>query len=120
MSPYMDQSGHPEHSPTLNVKHMASDIMVHEISPPTVFSGIDAVPVIQVHDKWKSLDDLAHFPPALIRNNPIIMPDPSVDDLIAKILDKQEPMRREYFLEQAKNNRAPAHTFHAQIITIAA
>lgn len=91
------------------------------------YRPIDAEPTWRGSERITSLEDLCHFAPApLARTNPIVVPEESVDELLAKILDKQQEAKSAYFREKMRESYAegtasrilPAHKFHAQIISL--
>jgi hypothetical protein len=64
----------------------------------------------------KELEDLVYFAP-LISKKRFMVPGDEVDHLMKRILDIQEPMREEYFREQAREaKRAPL--LQAQIFSM--
>jgi hypothetical protein len=90
------------------------------------FRAIDAMPQV-TQAKILSIEDFAHFAPPLARTREIIVPDESVSDLMARILEMQQPERTEYFKRQLREDRdgrmldaMPRQKFHAQIVSIAA
>lgn len=88
---------------------------------------------IDAHPQWSTLrgevisrlGDLAHFATPLARTQEVIIPaaDPTVDELLAKILAKQQPAREEYYrnLVESEGRRiGPQMKFTAQILRAAA
>lgn len=82
-----------------------------------VFTPIDAYPHYAQLDT-RTLDSLVHFAPALASTREIIVPEPSVSDLLEEILRKQDPAKQKHFLEEAKK-ATTLRTIHAKIISIA-
>lgn len=67
-----------------------------------------------VESAMHTLEDLMYF--RTIKTKRFLLPHDEVDHLMERILKIQEPMREEYFREQAKDARAAAQ-LHAQILT---
>ena len=82
------------------------------------FSPIDPYPSYIAHEP-KRLEDLVHF--ATHEQKRIILPEDSVDDLIARILEAQDPVRQEHFLREAQGHRdSPTPRLEAQILSFKA
>jgi len=81
------------------------------------FSAVDAMPQLR-ECQIKTLDDLAHFAPQMVRTEQLLVPEESVDDLLSRILEKQQAAKTAYFREQMAREGAalPQHRFAAQII----
>jgi hypothetical protein len=111
------------------VRAMANRIMIQLIEPVTAmanFSPIDCTPQLDMR-QIKTLEDLAHFAPPLVRTKEIILPEEDVPALLTRILELQKPARDEYFKQQIRAERDgmmidahPRQKFHAQILSIAA
>lgn len=93
---------------------------------PSMFQPIDALPQISTAQRM-SLDDYAHFAVPLATTREIIVPEPSVSDLLARILEMQEPAKNRYFKELVESEREGRSSdaglqrkFHAQIVSLAA
>lgn len=102
----------------MQVRHMGRQIVIHDHGPMN-FHPIDAQPQLTNHSVT-SLDDLAHFAKPLVRTQALVLPEPDVDALLSMILEKQQAAKTSYFRDMiAKEGHAmPAHTFHAQIISL--
>lgn len=90
------------------------------------FRAIDAMPQTSEFSV-RTLDDIAHFATPLARTREIMVPEPSVSDLLAKILELQEPAKNAYFRDLVDRDRRgehlqeyPRRKFHAQIVSLAA
>jgi hypothetical protein len=87
------------------------------------FKPIDALP--QMYERRRgNLEDFVHFAPNLARTQQIIVPEQSVDDLMARILEMQQGARIERLREEVREGERvsfePRQKFHAQIISLAA
>jgi hypothetical protein len=80
---------------------------------PWKFHPIDCTPTYTTEEA-KSLEDLVYFAP--LDRKRIILPDEAVPELMARILELQEPVREEHFRQQA---RAASPVLRAQILSIA-
>lgn len=102
----------------IHIDRIAAHVVVHMPSPMT-FRPVDAQPQWAMNPMGTSLDDLAHFAPSKL-SKVIVMDDPSVDDLLARILDKQQEAKTAYFREQLAKEGAtlPDHYMHAQVISL--
>lgn len=115
------------------IVHIAPQIHVQIITQDrrsldwSKFSPVDATPSV-ITKSIQSLEDLIHFQP-VPQSQEIIIPEKSVSDLLAEILQKQEPEQMQYwkrFQEEAMlaKGRArdiegmPEKKVHAQIITL--
>jgi hypothetical protein len=103
---------------------MGRDIRVHEHGPISAyanFKAIDAKPQLSF-EKVTSLEDLVPFARApLVRTQALVLPEASVDDLLAEILARQSEAKTEYFKDLVWREGQPApppHKFHAQIISL--
>jgi hypothetical protein len=68
----------------------------------------------------KGFEDLFHFRPAFEAPRQIILPhDESIDELLDKIMKKQEGAKQAYFEEKVRreHNAGPVPTLHAQILS---
>lgn len=107
------------------MRHMGRSIMVQEHGPISAyanFKAIDAKPQLSF-DRVTSLEDLVPFAAApLVRTQALVLPEKTVDDLLAEILEKQAGAKTEYFkdLVYREGQEMPRHKFHAQIISLAA
>ncbi len=110
--------------PTLPVQLLSHKIdVMREGGYMADFRPIDAQPMM-VQRKITSLEDYAHFVPALVRTQQLIVPEDTVDSLMSRILEMQqgpriERIRRE-IREGERINFEPEQKFHAQIISLAA
>lgn len=98
---------------------MGRDVHVH--MPALDFHAFDAIPRM-IHDgRFSRLEDIAHFA-AIPQAVPVVIPEEDVDQLLARILEKQQAAKTAYFrdLVQRDNQVLPAHRVHAQLITLAA
>lgn len=109
---------------TIPVQQMASRLHIEMMETSFKFVPIDAEPQFMNRER-KSIEDFAIFAPALIRTNEIIVPNETVDDLLQRILEIQDPMVKKYYKEESlKNfsgsniNAIPEQKFIAQIISI--
>lgn len=106
------------------MQHMGRSIMVRELGPISGyanFRAVDAKPQLAISEV-KCLEDLVPFPSApLIRNQALILPEASVDDLLAGILERQQEAKLAYFEDLVRKDgeqeRAPTK-FHCQIISL--
>lgn len=88
------------------------------------FHPIDAQPQFYMGDRIETLGDLAHFATPMARTQELIIPaaDPSVDELLARILEKQQPAREDYYRKVAHldgQKVGPQVKFQAQILRAA-
>jgi hypothetical protein len=83
------------------------------------FQPVDATPSF-TDMAPKALEDLVHFRPLEAKR--ILLPHEEVDELMARILEVQQPMREEYFRDQARRDAAERNAlrFHGQIYSMAA
>ncbi len=123
---YMHRANGPAQycMPALPVHLMGRNVEMHSYGNgfPN-FQPIDAQPqLLQI--KRRKLEDFAHFAPAHTRTQQLIVPEESVDDLMARILEMQHGPRIERIrAEIAEGQRVdftPRQKFHAQIISLAA
>ncbi len=115
---FLDRYGYYPRPVPLRLESVGREIYSHALTSVRDwnFQPIDATPMF-VETPIKSIDDLVYFAP--VHAKPVIIPPDSVPDLMERILKIQEPMREEYFREQAKRaGRAP--TMHAQIMSLVA
>lgn len=121
----MDRMGLPEHLPELPVRLMSHKIEVmHTMGNPFAdYRPIDAQPQFSQR-RVSSLEDLVHFAPNLARTQQIIVPEETVDDLMARILEMQNTSRIERIRQEVREgdrvNFENRQKFHAQIISLAA
>ncbi len=80
---------------------------------PAQWHAIDCVPQIMETQEAEPLTGLVHFAPLDFKR--IILPEESVPDLMARILELQRPVREQHFLDQARRGA----TVHAQLISLA-
>jgi hypothetical protein len=113
--------------PILQMRHVARNIHFQTTGHlDWNFQAIDARPTF-VETEIKSLEDLAHFAPALVRTQEIILPEETVPDLMKRILEMQEPGRQENLKRKLRSAQDPDYValagprqkFHAQILSIA-
>lgn len=124
---YFANTGH-EHSraaslPVLPVKLMSRNVdVLHYGGALPEFAAIDAQPQISTRTRVR-LEDFAHFAPAHSRTQQIIVPEDTVDDLMARILEMQHGPRieriREEIAEGERIHFTDRQKFHAQIVSIA-
>nr|WP_319513404.1 hypothetical protein [uncultured Cohaesibacter sp.] len=107
--------------PTIPVAHIAGDIRVREVIMSNAFglSPIDAQPRLREAEP-KSLDDYAHFAPA-VADKQLYVPQETADDLMKRILDMQQDAR----IERIKNNiregdKLREQKLYANVISLAA
>lgn len=116
----LDECGIPHHMP-VRLQHMAGNIVVRaENWGNWDFQPIDATPQMS-QATMTSLDDLCHFPKLpLVRTQAIVLPEKTVDALLADILEKQQGAKMDYFrdLVRREGSLVPEHKFHAQIISL--
>lgn len=100
------------------VRHMGSAINVIEHGLMD-FRPVDATPQLRP-DRVTSLDDLAHFAGAMVRTQQVVVPEEDVNDLLLRILEKQQAAKTAYFDEQVRREGGllQPHKFHAQIISL--
>lgn len=98
--------------PIIFLRHLAENLVVHMMGEVRAdrFRPIDPVPVYR-EGRTVNLEDLAHFAPINFKR--IILPEETVPELMARILEVQQPARDEYFRDQAKKARV-----HAQLVSI--
>lgn len=89
------------------------------------FNPVDMYPQF-IQTKNIDVNDMNIFAKPLVRTNEIIVPEETVDDLMGRILELQEPGRQEYYKRKMREDREgqrldaqPQQKFHAQIISIA-
>jgi len=102
----------------LQMRHMGRHIVVHNHGPMD-FRPIDAQPQLCT-DEIKDLDDLAHFATPMVRTKALVLTDATVDQLLERALELQEPAKQAYFEAQIreKSGQLPPHRFAAQIISL--
>jgi hypothetical protein len=106
------------------MSHLGREIRVHERGPISAyanFKAVDAKPQLNF-ERVTSLEDLVPFAGApIVRNQALILPEATVDDLLKEILDRQEDAKMAYFEDLVQREgdaeRAPPK-FHAQIISL--
>jgi hypothetical protein len=89
------------------------------------FRPIDAQPQFEPNREIRSLEDMVHFAPAHTRTQQLIVPEDSVEELMARILKMQQGPRIERIRQEIREGdrvdfTAPRQKFHAQIISLAA
>lgn len=128
MFPHHDYYGLAAGSGTSHMTHayegdcavvMGRQIMVEAPRSIAEFSPIDATPQI-IHDgRFSRLEDIAHFASALAQTQQIIVDEPSVDDLLAQILERQQAAKTKHFQDAIRaQGVVPRFTQHAQIISL--
>lgn len=96
----------------------------HTGLPSSSFAAIDAMPRM-VEERRTRLEDYAHFAPAQIKTNPIVIPQESVPELMERILQLQQPDRTARIQAALRNPEGfdaralPKTMHHAQIISFA-
>ncbi|MBT1154444.1 hypothetical protein J1C56_02445 [Aminobacter anthyllidis] len=87
------------------------------------FAAIDAQPQMYQQER-RRLEDFVHFAPAHTRTQQLIVPEDTVDDLMARIIEMQQGPRieriRQEIAEGEKVRFTDRQKFHAQIISLAA
>lgn len=117
--------GYGARLPTLPVQMMSRNIeLMHwGAMQLTEFQPIDAQPQM-VHQQRTKLEDFVHFAPAHTRTEQLIVPEETVDDLMARIMDLQHGPRIERIRAEVAEGQRVDFTgrqkFHAQIISLAA
>jgi hypothetical protein len=92
------------------------------ISAYANFKAVDAKPQLNF-ERVTSLEDLVPFAGApIVRNQALILPEATVDDLLKGILDRQEDAKMAFFedlVQKEGDAESPAPPkFHAQIISL--
>ncbi len=103
----------------VDMRAVGREVIVQGMGFPD-FYPVDAEPQLRC-TKLRRLQDLAHFAPMpRALTNPIVLPEASVDDLLAQILERQQAAKTDYFrdLVRREGQILPAHKFHAQIISL--
>lgn len=103
---------------------LGRDVMVHHHSTALPsFGAIDALPHMTTQQRVR-LEDFAHFAPSpLVRNNPIVVPEESVSELMERILQLQQPDRTARIKAALRDptgydmSSLPQTTFQAQILS---
>lgn len=97
---------------------MGKEVNIHSMEVPG-FQPIDAMPQI-VHSRITRLGDVACFAPSTALTAPFVLPEEDVDQLLARILEKQQAAKTDYFrdLLAREGQILPRHKFHAQIISL--
>lgn len=107
--------------PTLPMQIMGRDVQIHMHGAIdfSSFETIDAMPQLR---EVRSLNDLVHFAPSLVRTKEIIVPEESVNDLMGRIIEMQQPARIERIQRDIRDDviGKPRQKFHAQILSLAA
>ena len=80
------------------IRRVSSSMHIQLVERSFSFKPIDAEPFVA--GQVKSVEDLVWFSPPLIKTNEIIVPDESVDDLLRRILEKQDPLLKKYYKEE--------------------
>lgn len=118
--PFMDER--PE--AVLEMRHMGREVLIeHSMGPSMDFHPIDAQPSFTTN-QMSRLEDLAHFQPALVRSSKlIVLSDASVDQLLERALELQEPAKQAYFTENVRKDRQgglilPEHDFRCSIVSL--
>lgn len=123
---YRDQTFRHRHHP-LHMRCAREIRFVNHGPIDWKFKPIDAVPVY-VETEIRSLEDMVHFAPALVRTQEIIIPEESVSDLLARIQEMQQPARTERLKQELRRSHdegrligtGPQQKFHAQILSLVA
>lgn len=92
------------------------------IDAPLRFTPVDCTPRVADSFAIRSLEDFAHFAPLATPEQQFIIEDADVDDLLARILEKQQAAKTEHFRQIAREATSPLPSFamSAQIITLKA
>lgn len=125
---YMEDRGYGMSPIPLGAQMMfGRDVTINHQGPAVAnyYSPVDAVPTF-VETRRSRLEDWAHFANApLVRNNPIVIPEENVADLMERILKLQQPERTARIQAALRNPEGydaralPEQQFHAQIISFA-
>lgn len=101
------------------------EVVFHQMGGLPDFRAVDALPQMVEHKRTR-LEDFAHFHSPLVRTQEIVVPEESVEDLMARILKMQQPDRTARIRESLRNPEGyrmetlPKQKFHAQILSFAA
>lgn len=110
---------------------LGSEVHIHEQGTIdwAAFQPVDATPSFISHRIGK-IQDFVHFAPAQVKTKELIVPQENVEELLAKILDMQNPARMERIRKEVRNPEGMTlnsidelhgkQKFEAQIISIAA
>lgn len=102
------------------MRHMGRSIMIHNHGAMDFsrYSPVDAQPRF-TQEAPKELGDLVHFAAPLVRTQALVLPEKTVDQLLADILEAQQDAKTSYFRDMVarEGDTLPAHKFHAQIIS---
>lgn len=121
---FIEHSRHPNMRGVVLRAQLAHQMHVQLMERELSFKPIDASPMMEFRER-RSLDDLVLFAPSLVRTQEIIVPEPSVAELLEQILKLQEPAKNEYFKQLVAEERPqwdakPRQKFHAQILSLVA
>lgn len=99
----------------MGMRALGKTINIHE-GRHLQFKPVDCEPSVETSGII-SLEDLCHFRPRVLPAKSIYVAEPSVDELLQRILEKQDPDRQRYYAEKAREDRALKQV-HAQIISL--
>lgn len=102
----------------VNLRHVAREVIINSHSPPTM-EPLDMSPISE--HEWQRIRLTEHSPFKRLlapEKQRIIIPpsDPSVEEMLDRIIKMQQPAQVEYFNNKVKENRMPEATITAQII----
>lgn len=129
---YMYADMHPNAPACFDVVRLTDREMKFHYVPNDIMtwlpeaSPVDMRPTIQY--ETKDIEDFKIFACPLVRTNEVIVDPNSVPELMDRILELQDPARKEHFLQMAKESRqegsiirpGPQQNFHAQIVSLVA
>lgn len=120
--PYYDEA--PKH--IWQMSNLGREIRVHSHGGPAIngylnFQAVDAKPQLSF-EEVRSLEDMVPFAGApIVQSRALILPEASVDDLLAGILERQHDAKMAYFedlVPKVGELARPPAKFHAQIISL--
>lgn len=121
---YAAFSDHERHEAVLEMRVMGQQVLIeHSMMGPMDFHPIDAQPSFTTSQR-STLEDLAHFQRAPVRSSKLlVLSDASVDQLLERALELQEPAKQAYFEEQVRKDRQgglilPQHDFRCSIVSL--
>ncbi len=124
-----DSMAHHENAPSFRVQWMTDKGMrMRTIDIQPWVAGCDPVDMRPQMIEVKSIEDMNLFAGCMARTHEVVVDPETVPDLMARILEMQEPGRQEHFRQMVADNRredqmmrpSPRQQFHAQIISLVA
>lgn len=119
------QSDHAWKRVVINFGRVANSMHIVLPEHSFNFNPVDMTPQF-ADTKRLDIEQLGIFGTPLVRTNEIIVPEESVDDLLGRILEMQDPIKTEYYKKKMAENTEgmrvdaiPQQKFHAQILSIA-